>query len=222
MATAYRNNGALCDAVASRWLYLGILQFDASVVKAMRGIDRGEFAPPGAREVYVDAPIPIGSEQTCSQPSMVAAMATMLELAPGMRVLEVGAGCGYSAAVTASLISPGGSLFAVEFLPELAETARANLAAFSFGADIEVITGDGSAGLAARAPFDRIYFAAGAGFGFDESPLLEQLKPGGVLLYPQSRGDMFRVKKNPDGSLSRGQAGGVVFVELKGKNSGGF
>jgi len=222
MATAYRNNGALCDAVASRWLYLGILQFDASVVKAMRGIDRGEFAPPGAREVYVDAPIPIGSEQTCSQPSMVAAMATMLELAPGMRVLEVGAGCGYSAAVTASLISPGGSLFAVEYLPELAETARANLAKFDFDAEVEVITGDGSEGLASRAPFDRIYFAAGTGDGFDERPLLDQLNPGGILLYPQARGDIFYVKKKRGGSLFRRRAGSVVFVKLKGKNSGRF
>ncbi len=222
MGTVYPDNDALCDAVASRRSYLGIPKFDAAVIDAMRRIDRSKFAPPGERDIYADAPIPIGAGQTCSQPSMVAAMASMLELAPGMRALEVGAGCGYSAAVAASLISPGGALFAVEFLPELAETARANLAGFSFDAEVEVITGDGSLGLPSRAPFDRIYFAAGAGFGFDESPLLEQLKPGGVLLYPQSRGDMFYAKKNPDGSLSRRQAGGVVFVELKGNNSGGF
>ncbi len=222
MATVYRNNSALCDAVASRWLYLGIPKFDEKVVKAMRRITRGEFAPPDARKVYVDAPIPIGEGQTCSQPSMVAAMATLLDLTAGLRVLEVGAGCGYSAAVTASLISPGGSLFTVEYLPELAETARANLAKYDFDAEVEVIADDGSEGLPDRAPFDRIYFTAGTGVGFDERPLLAQLNHGGILLYPQSRGDIFYVKKKRGGALVRRRAGGVVFVELKGKNSGRF
>jgi protein-L-isoaspartate(D-aspartate) O-methyltransferase len=213
------SNEELMDTVSNRRFYLGLDMFDERALRAMRKIDRADFVPAAAADVYEDEPVPIGQNQTCSQPSMVAAMATMLELGPGMKALEIGAGCGYSAAVTAQLIEPGGKLFSIEIIPELTELARRNLRNLKAGADIDLITGDGSVGLPAEAPFDRIYLTAGVGKHFDESILTDQLKPGGILIYPESYGSMFIVKKTRSGP-HRAAVGGVGFVFLKGENSG--
>ncbi len=214
-----KNNNELADAVASRRYYLGIESFPPRVISAMRKADRALFAPPSAKDVYADVPLPIGNQQTCSQPSMVAAMAALLELSPGLKTLEVGAGCGYSAAVTAELISPGGSLYSVELIPELAASAKRNLGKLSFDAQVNVLEGDGSVGLPENSPFDRIYLTAGIGPFFDEALLIRQLNEGGILLYPESHGDMFKVKKI-DGDLTRERFHGVAFVFLRGRNSG--
>jgi len=216
---APETNDELIDIVTNRRRYLGIERFDDAVLRAMRETDRGAFAPPGTRDVYEDSPFPIAKHQTCSQPSMVAAMATLLELRPGLKVLEVGTGCGYSAAVTARLISPGGTLFSVEIVPDLTADAERNLAKFGLENAVRLVTGDGSAGMPEQAPFDRIYLTAGVGRHFDEEVLLSQLSPGGILLYPESYGSMFLVKKTPRGNV-RNILDGVSFVFLKGKNSG--
>lgn len=213
------SNDELIDFVSNRRFYLDLERFDAPVLRAMRRIDRAGFAPPGTTGIYDDDPVPIGHYQTCSQPSMVAAMATMLEPAPGMKVLEVGTGCGYSAAVAAQLIAPDGELISIEIIPELTEFARRNLERAGLIENVHLITGDGSVGLPEEAPFDRIYLTAGAGRKFDDSILTKQLKGGGILIYPESYGAMHIARKGPKGT-HRESVGGVGFVFLRGENSG--
>jgi protein-L-isoaspartate(D-aspartate) O-methyltransferase len=216
-----KNNDELIDIVSNRRNYLGIEAFDSRVMEAMRRLDRASFIPGDAEaDVYEDEPVKIGLNQTCSQPSMVAAMATLLELHPGQRVLEIGTGSGYSAAVASMLIVPGGRIYSIEIIEELHEMASKNLEALDFLPDnIELIAGDGSEGLPGQGPYDRIYYTAGAGKYFDEKPLLEQLSLGGLMLYPEAFGSMFLLRKSPAG-IQRREMKGVGFVYLRGKNSG--
>lgn len=216
---APKTNDELIDIVSNRRFYLGIERFGGAVLDAMRRIDRASFVPRRDDEIYEDAPVPIAQHQTCSQPSMVAAMATLLELKPGMKVLEIGAGCGYSAAVAAQLIAPGGRLITMDIEFELADEARRNLEKAGLAGNVSVIAGDGSAGLPEQAPFDRIYLTAGAGRWFDENILVSQLAPDGILLFPEAHGSMFLIRKTKRG-LDRRVMDGVSFVFLRGKNSG--
>jgi protein-L-isoaspartate(D-aspartate) O-methyltransferase len=199
--------------------YLGGGERDGRVLAALRAIDRASFLPPESRwAAYFDEPVGIGLGQTCSQPSMVAFMLDKLEVGPGARVLEVGAGCGYAAAALARLCSPGGSVLAAEILPELAAMARANCLVASAGhaiVPVEAFCADASAGLPGRAPFDRILFSAGVRLRrFREADLLSQLAEGGILLYPEERGSLHRVALR-GGTLLRDRWGGVAFVPLK-------
>jgi len=214
-----KTNDELIDIVANRRRYLGIERFDDTVIDVMRSADRAAFVPAAGPDIYDDSPVPIAGHQTCSQPSMVAAMATLLDLKPGLKVLEIGAGCGYSAAVAAQLISPGGNLFSIEIDPDLALEAENNLSRLGLSGNTRVIAGDGSAGLPGEAPFDRIYLTAGAGRWFDEMILVNQLSQNGILLYPEAHGSMFLVSKSKRG-LERRVMDGVSFVFLKGVNSG--
>jgi protein-L-isoaspartate(D-aspartate) O-methyltransferase len=219
---AYRtsqSNDELIDAVSNRRLYLGIERFDNAVLDAMRRTDRASFVSRPDSDIYEDSPVPIGQQQTCSQPSMVAAMATLLDLKPGLKILEIGTGCGYSAAVTAQLISPGGKLISIEIEPDLAADAQRNLEKFGLREEVAVLNADGSAGFPDEAPFNRIYLTAGAGKWFNENLLLSQLASDGILLYPESHGSMFLIRNTKRG-LDRRVMDGVSFVFLKGKNSG--
>ncbi|MEW6201811.1 MAG: hypothetical protein AB1546_07540, partial [bacterium] len=119
-----RSNSELMDVVERRRNYLGLKHFDKRVINVMRQLDRKDFAPPGMVNPYEDEPFAIGHNQTCSQPSMVAAMATILDLHPGHKVLEIGTGSGYSAAVAAKLIEPGGELFTIEIVENLSAFAE--------------------------------------------------------------------------------------------------
>ncbi len=173
---------------------------------------------------YNDEVIPIGYDQTCSQPSMVAFMADALELQPGMNVLEIGTGCGYHAAVTAEIVGEQGKVYSVEFLPKLVSLARENLKN-NFGSEyhqrVEVISGDGSTGLPDQAPFDAIYLTAGVKLGhFEPGLLARQLKlPGGLLLYPEEDGLMIRERYGRFGQIEEIQFyHGVQFVPLQGEN----
>ena len=128
MAPAPESNEELVELVKYRAdSYLGGGSRNGRVLGAMRALDRAAFLPPQSRiDAYRDEPAAIGLGQTCSQPSMVAFMLDKLDIRPGSRVLEVGAGCGYAAALIALLCSPGGSVVAAEILPELAAMARVN------------------------------------------------------------------------------------------------
>jgi protein-L-isoaspartate(D-aspartate) O-methyltransferase len=198
---------------------------DGRVLAAMRCADRASFLPAGARwAAYLDEAVDIGSGQTCSQPSMVAFMLDKLELRPGLRALEVGAGSGYAASIIALLVSPGGSVVAAEVLPELARLARTNCAVALAGrpaavAALEIVAADASAGLSDRAPFDRIILSAGVSRrGFREAPLISQLAEGGILLYPEARGRLYKVKRSGSGFVCSSWSG-VAFVRLVGRNS---
>jgi len=224
------SNQELVDLIEERaQSYMGGGPRDSRVLSALRLLDRAAFLPPGSRwAAYQDEPADIGLGQTCSQPSMVAFMLEKLEPEPGLRVLEVGAGCGYAAAALALLCSPGGEVVAAELLGELADAARANcrvaLASIALVrrlqvAGVEILAVDASSGLAERGPFDRILFSAGVALGrFREAPLLAQLAAGGILLYPEVKGGLHRVRRL-GASLLRDTWPGVAFVRLKGSNS---
>lgn len=153
---------------------------DGRVLAAMASVPRELFVPEelGSR-AYIDAALPIGGGQTISQPFMVALICALLELRGGERVLDVGTGSGYQAAVLAEL---AGEVHSIERLPGLAEQARASLAAAGYAGRVVVHVGDGTRGLPEHAPFAGIAVAAAA----PEPPrsLYEQLEPFGRLVVP--------------------------------------
>ncbi|HSL64392.1 MAG TPA: protein-L-isoaspartate(D-aspartate) O-methyltransferase [Gaiellaceae bacterium] len=152
---------------------------DERVLAAMRAVPRELFVPGELRRrAYEDAALPIGAGQTISQPYMVAAICQALSLHGGERVLDVGTGSGYQAAVLAELAS---EVHTIERVPELAERARAVLVAAGYGR-VQVHVGDGTLGLPDAAPFDAIAVAAAAP-GIPD-PLYEQLGPRGRLVIP--------------------------------------
>lgn len=186
---------------------------DARVLAAMRNLPRDEFVP-GAEAVdaYADHPLPIGFGVTISQPYIVALMAQELQLSPTDRVLEIGTGSGYAAAVLAEL---AGEVVTVEFVESLATSARARLA--QYGSRVTVVTGDGSLGFEPGAPYDAISVTAAA--AAVPPPLLDQLAVGGRLLMPVGRGveDLVRVTRTETG-LQRDVITQVRFVPLVGEH----
>jgi len=174
---------------------------DAGVLAAMMAVPRHEFVAEELRShAYDDLPLPIGGGQTISQPYMVAAMTAALRLQPSDRVLEIGTGCGYHAAVLSRLAK---EVFTIERWPELASTASARLARLGYP-NAHVHCGDGTLGLPELAPFDAILVAAAA--PAVPKPLLAQLAEGGRMILPvgntdhqelrliEKRGDAFPTK----------------------------
>jgi len=152
---------------------------DMGVLAAMTTVPRHEFVPADFRhQAYADAPLPIGDGQTISQPYMVAVMTAALRLNGTERVLEIGTGCGYQAAVLSRVAR---EVFTVECRPGLAASATERLARLGF-ANVHVHCGDGTLGLPEFAPFDAILVAAGA--PAVPAPLLAQLAEGGRLILP--------------------------------------
>ncbi|UCE11677.1 MAG: protein-L-isoaspartate(D-aspartate) O-methyltransferase [Candidatus Thorarchaeota archaeon] len=195
------------------------------VEAAFRVVPREEFVLPSAvDEAYRDTPLPIGHGQTISAPHMCAIMCEGLDLAPGMKVLEVGAGSGYHAALCGELVkgiepSESGTVYTVEIVEALIDFAKGNLERTGYSDIVKLIQGDGGIGLPEYAPFDRILVAAAA--PDIPPPLVEQLKPGGIMLIPVgSRGfyqELLLVKKEQDGRISSRRWGGVAFVPLTGE-----
>jgi protein-L-isoaspartate(D-aspartate) O-methyltransferase len=149
------------------------------VLEVLRSVPRHRFVPESDRSrAYQDRPLSIGHGQTISQPYIVAVMTELLDPRPGDRVLEVGTGSGYQAAVLSRLVE---KVFSIEIIPELAESARIALAAAGYR-NVQVITGDGYAGLPEHAPFDGIIVTAAP----EEvpKPLIEQLAVGARLVIP--------------------------------------
>jgi protein-L-isoaspartate(D-aspartate) O-methyltransferase len=154
-------------------------QWEPRVLAAMRAVPRHEFVPPALRErAYEDCALPIGLGQTISQPYVVALSCQLAAIAPDARVLEVGTGCGYQAAVLAELAA---EVFTIEILPAHVAAASATLARLGYGR-VRVRAGDGRLGWPEAAPFSAIVVAAAA----PEVPpaLLEQLAEGGRLVAP--------------------------------------
>lgn len=152
---------------------------DSNVLDAMRTVPRHEFVPKKSRAyAYRDSPLPIGYGQTISQPYIVALMTQALELKPGMKVLEVGTGSGYQAAVLAE-ITP--HVFTIEIIEALHERAEKTLQSLGYPG-VTAIRGDGYYGLESEAPFDRIIVTAAA--RHIPPPLMKQLKKGGKMVIP--------------------------------------
>jgi len=152
---------------------------DEGVLAAMRRVPRHRFVEEALRDrAYGDHPLPIGYGQTISQPYIVAYMTETIRPKPGMRVLEVGTGSGYQAAILAAI---GCDVFTVEIFAALAASARERLEQLGFG-NVTVRHADGYDGWAAAAPFDAILVTAAA--GYIPPVLLSQLKPGGRMVIP--------------------------------------
>ena len=186
---------------------------DPRVIEAMGAVPREEFVPrEHLRRAYGDGPLPIGMGQTISQPYVVAWMAEALELGPGDRVLEVGTGSGYAAAVLGLLCE---AVYTLERHRSLADAAGARLQALGFG-NVHVRHGDGSEGWPEHAPYDAIAVAA-AGRRVPE-PLREQIRVGGRLVMPvgsAGRGQVLvRERLGGEGEFTREELGMVRFVPL--------
>ena len=188
-------------------------QLSERVMKAMAQVPRHRFVPPDQeRHAYENRPLAIGSGQTISQPFIVALMTDFLDLKPGARVLEVGTGSGYQAAVLAGLAR---EVYSIEIVEELAKEAGARLAALGY-ANVTVKSGDGYLGWPQQGPFDAIMVTAGA---LDVPPaLVEQLKPGGRLVIPVgpqwSGQQLLLIEKDAGGRITQKSVLSVRFVPL--------
>jgi protein-L-isoaspartate(D-aspartate) O-methyltransferase len=187
-----------------------------AVLGALRKVPREAFLPERLREfAYEDSPLPIASGQTISQPYIVALMTDALDLAGGERVLEIGTGSGYAAAVLAEIAA---EVYTVERLGELAEKAASTLTALGYR-NVHVVHGDGTLGWAAAAPYDAIIVAAG-GPEIPES-LKHQLKVGGRLVIPVGRDpraqELVRVTRTSNDEFKSEDLADVRFVPLVGK-----
>jgi len=171
---------------------------DTRVLTAMERIDRGEFVDGlFADRAYEDVPLPIASGQTISQPSVVGLMTQSLNVQPRDKVLEVGTGSGYQAAILSQLAR---RVYTIDRHRTLTRTAQARIEAQGI-TNVTVMTGDGSFGLPDQAPFDRILVTAAA--EDPPGPLLEQLRPGGIMVLPVGQSDtvqsLIKVTSGPEG-----------------------
>jgi len=185
---------------------------DPQLRRALMDVPRHLFVPQSLMLMsYQDTPLPIGFDKTISQPFIGALMLDLLDVEPGSRVLEVGTGFGYQAAVMADM---GADVFSVEVVEEFAEAAKARFAALGY--EIEVRVGDGSRGWPEHAPFDRILVTAAA----EEVPdtLVEQLAPGGRIVIPLGGSDIQQlsvIEKNASGEAETREIMPVRFTQLE-------
>jgi protein-L-isoaspartate(D-aspartate) O-methyltransferase len=187
---------------------------DPRLLAVMRELPRHLFVEEAmARQAYMDNPLPIGEGQTISQPYIVALMTELLQVEPGMKILEIGTGSGYQAAVLAKL---GADVHTVERIPKLCERARDRLRAMGLF-NVHVKLDDGTLGWPSIAPFDRILVTAGG--PEVPPPLLDQLAEGGRLVMPVGparRLQSLVLIEKKDGRLERREICGVQFVDLVG------
>jgi len=180
--------------------------------EALLKVPRHLFVAPQLMAVaYRDMPLPIGFDKTVSQPFISAAMIDLLDLAPGMRVLEVGTGLGYQTALLAEI---GARVWSVEIVEEFAETAGMRLAALSY--EVAIRVGDGSRGWPQHAPFDAIIVSAAA--AAPPPPLIEQLAPGGRMVLPvgtRENQQLTLIEKSSEGEVTSRVVMPVIFSQLE-------
>ena len=197
---------------------LGKDTLDPRVLAAMAKVPRHEFVPVEVRPfAYADQPLPIGWGKTISQPFIAALMLDLLELKPGDKVLEVGAGLGYHAAILAELVE---KVFSVEIVEELGTAAKRNLARIGCKT-VQIRIGDGTRGWPEHAPFDKIVVAAGS--ELIPPMLLQQLKPGGKMVLPTGTAqaqELMVVEKGADGKVSTRNVLPVRFAMLEAADEG--
>ncbi len=186
---------------------------DPRVLAAMRSVPRHLFVPERLRsQAYGDYPLPIGEDQTISQPSLVALMTHLLRPRPGDVVLEVGTGSGYQAAILSGLV---GRVYSIEIVEPLARQAAERLRNLGYS-NVSVRQGDGYAGWPQNAPFDAIIVTAGA--PHVPKPLVEQLKPGGRMVIPvgaaYSTQQLMLISKDANGRVKERRLIPVRFVPL--------
>lgn len=184
------------------------------ILEAFKAVPRHLFVPREQRDfAYEDCPLPIGEEQTISQPYMTALMTEALEVKKGEKVLEIGTGSGYQAAILSFL---GAKVYSVERRASLAEKAGEVIG--SLGLEVEIKTGDGTLGWFERAPYDRIIVTAGA--PDVPNPLVSQLKPGGKIVIPvggRFHQELSVIEKISDTEIKEEKICGCMFVPLVGE-----
>lgn len=187
---------------------------DERVLTAMEAVPRHRFVSEGRRrEAYADRPLSIGHNQTISQPYIVALMTQLAGVEPGDRVLDIGTGSGYQAAVLAEMDV---EVYSIEIICELAEEARRRLQRLGYD-NVEVRCGDGYQGWPEHAPFQAIIVAAAP--DHVPQPLVDQLAEGGRLIIPVGRyfQELLVIEKQSDGSVSRESVAPVRFVPMTGE-----
>ena len=205
--------GLTKQGLINTWQKRGLIS-NQTVLEAFRMIPREKFVPSGFEsEAYCDAPLKIGCGQTISQPFTVLAMIELLNVAKTDKVLEIGAGSGYGAAILGQLAS---QVYAIEIVSELVKLAQGNLNQAKIN-NVEVIEWDGSRGYDRESPYDRIIVSAAC----CEIPraLIEQLGEGGIIVAPVggSRSQVMTRGVKCKGSLQKSYFGNYVFVPLTGK-----
>jgi protein-L-isoaspartate(D-aspartate) O-methyltransferase len=197
-----------------------------NVIDAMLKVPREMFIPEDVKSsAYVDSPLSIGSGQTISAPHMNAMMCEILELEEGEKVLEVGTGSGYHAALCAEIIAPPGSkspghIYTIERHEDLAQNARENFKETGYDEIITVIVGDGTLGYDKESPYDKILVTAASPSDIP-SPLKDQLKEGGIMCIPAGSKRftqyLYKIQKI-NGEIKKKKITGVRFVPLMGKH----
>jgi protein-L-isoaspartate(D-aspartate) O-methyltransferase len=181
------------------------------IIDAFRKIDRRDFVPEDYKNfAYLNQPLPISGGQTISQPLTVAFMLELLELSEGQRVLDIGTGSGWQAALLAEIVGLKGKVVSIERIESLSRQAQKNLSKFHFD-NLELVVGNGGLGYPLGVPFDRIVAAASAG----EIPMAwkEQLKIGGIIVAPVGHSLVKLVKKS-ENEFETERHEGFVFVPL--------
>ena len=195
--------------------HLGRERLDPRVLQALRSVPRHRFVTDAYRgQAYENRPLPIGHGQTISQPYIVAIMTELLEPEPGQRMLELGTGSGYQAAVLAQVT---GRVYSMEIIPELGEKAAERLRRLGYD-NVQVRVGDGYYGWPEQGPFDGIIVTAAG--DHVPPPLVEQLKPGGRMVIPVGSWyftqQLLLIEKTADGTLETREILPVAFVPLTG------
>ncbi|MBL7055198.1 protein-L-isoaspartate(D-aspartate) O-methyltransferase [Candidatus Woesearchaeota archaeon] len=191
---------------------------DKKVIEAFKAIPREKFIPQEqVKEAYGDYPLSIGKGQTSSQPTTVMLMTEALELKEGDKVLEIGAGSGYQAAIIAKIVGSKGKVITTEIIPELAEFAQKKIKKLKIK-NVKIVNYDGSQGYKKQSPYDKIIVTAAC--PKVPPPLLEQLKGNGILVAPVGPvflgQSMLRIRKIRN-EFEEENLGSFAFVPLKGK-----
>ncbi len=197
--------------------YIGKDTLDERVMRVLGTVARHQFVPPELHYLaYENRPLPIGHGQTISQPYIVALMTDLLEPGPDDVVLEIGTGSGYQAAILSRLVK---QVYSIEIIPELATSATERLHQLGFD-NVEVKNADGYYGWPEHAPFDAIIVTAAS--SHIPPPLVQQLKPGGVLMIPVGPAfqvqQLSMVRKNAEGEITIRQLMPVSFVPFTGEH----
>ncbi len=195
--------------------HLGRERLDPRVLQALRSVPRHRFVADAYRDrAYENRPLPIDHGQTISQPYIVAIMTELLEPKPGQRMLELGTGSGYQAAVLAQVVA---RVYSMEIIPELGEQAAERLQRLGYD-NVQVRVGDGYYGWREQGPFDGIIVTAAG--DHVPPPLVEQLKPGGRMVIPVGSWyftqQLLLIEKTADGTLEIREILPVAFVPLTG------
>ncbi len=201
------------DAFVQELVRKGVLYTDR-VIQAFQKVRRTDFVHQDLQpQAFEDAPLPIGYNQTISQPSTVAMMLEHLRVEPGDRILEVGCGSGWLTALLAELVGPTGMVYAIDIIPELVDLTKEHLTSYHYQ-NVEVRHGNGWNGLPAHAPFNRIVVSAAATHLPDA--LTKQLARNGRLVIPVGGDiqDLTCVEKRADGLLNVEHHHGFQFVPL--------